>query len=671
MSARRVSERVKTQTEFTGNLVSSEHNIGFDLDDVLGEGDLSTADIKKLEARYNKDGTSKKRTPASAYDKNAPKPRTVATGGVAGGAAGEIADAAVGAPVKVEESADDPQTDMPHHTAGSPCVFVDDEGERWHAFVKQVNTSAEDRSITIGIEGCDQIILVPQDKWKKQIKVDTLFLTLRKWQNADAAHGIRVKIVCDVGYDPQEESRRKIRRAKATQSTVIADDLAKLKEKWDREGIVYDRHSAIEFAMETQGLNKDAIDVEAQLHALKETCSWAKYRDHIIRHAKEVIAVDGFFCADDFVSKMEIEANVPAHTLSDNESFLDYLVEVLINCHRVHHDIDKEIYDRFQREIARGNKSQWQLGVAKAHKEEQKRKEKCALGHSYARGLWLISPDAMAHLLCLEKKRTAKAAKAVNTVNAVNAAMASAVSDGTNPKADVPAEVYAPFNTPFATTHNTMGIRTELVLLADYIAKKLAVTEEQVKENPWDYLGIHPNASNEHADQYIRVQLHVLKNNGGKYNLSGVTKQQCSDIINRLKVARSELGERWQRQVQEWNKVDPASKEGKFEETLRKEEIQERIQSMKPCRKALERRKKQRRQKQSAKTHVAMVNIKQEIKQDQDTGVKEENDAPSTNKKRHGSRSPTESGMSPVKQEKNVSFLKIPKKQRCNGAVGK
>ena len=74
---------------------------------------------------------------------------------------------------------------------------------------------------------------------------------------------------------------------------------------------------------------------------------------------------------------------------------------------------------------------------------------------------------------------------------------------------------------------------------------------------------------------------------------------------------------------------------------------------------------------QSAKTHVAMVNIKQEIKQEQDTGVKEENGVQSTSKKRHGSRSPTEAGMSPVKQEKNVSFLKIPKKQRCNGAVGK
>jgi hypothetical protein len=244
-----------------------------------------------------------------------------------------------------------------------------------------------------------------------------------------------------------------------------------------------------------------------------------------------------------------------------------------------------------------------------------------------------------------------------------------------------------PLNVPFSTNKNPMGITPVLQTVCAYVKKMLSTNEEDVKRNPFQYLGIDLRSSTTHAEGCARAQLRVVKNKKNKYNLTGMTKDDCEAIQKRLNAALEGMEDIWTREQKALSYVNPNSKEGEIEKELDVEEVEARVNSMKPSKQVEARRKKH-----SAKTHVAMMKIKQEVgvKLEAGTSVKEEKGAASTSKKRPASSSPTAGGGSKaavdtdaheagapevsVKQEKLQWYATMPKiskkKNRDNGGVG-
>jgi hypothetical protein len=168
-----------------------------------------------------------------------------------------------------------------------------------------------------------------------------------------------------------------------------------------------------------------------------------------------------------------------------------------------------------------------------------------------------------------------------------------------------------------------------------------------------------------------------------------MTKDDCEAIKNRLKAALEGMEGIWTHEQKALSYVNPNSREGEIENELDVEEVEARVNSLKPSK-----RSEARRKKHAAKTHVAMMKIKQEVgvKEEAGTRVEEEKGAASTSKKRPASSSPTAGGGSKaevaaeaslaheagapevsVKQEKPqwyATMPKLPKKNRDNGGLG-
>lgn len=660
--------------------------------DVITNRPLTEARKNYLENWYNSDGTSKYKAGSSS---NATKNRPLAAGGIAGGAAGASAavavgagaavtvdtgavidtdatvavsaDAVVGAVVKLEDDMETRDTDMPHYQPGSMVLFADKGADEvYHSYVDSVNTSADGtRYIMLRFDGCEDVVRVEETDWNTKILVNVLFLTWQRSEDANAVHGVNFEICDSRGYDPHAKANKMVRKAQAKKRAKIEEAFKNFKAELTAAGAVYDGHSMLSLNMETTDMSRDATAVAAELQTLKANIQYTKYRDDIIKEAKEFVEHGNVLTLYDIVEKIEEKHGIAACALEDNREFLDYAAMVLENCHRVQ-ESDEVIYSRTKAQIARMGKRNWLLGILKAQKEQQKERHDKEVARNYTNSIWIMTTNVQQNLL-----RT------------------QAIKVATSAAEAVPVEVYMPLNTPFSKKDNIMGIKIKPVTVDAYVQKMLSTKKDDVKRNPFEYLGINPNASTTHARGCARAHLRVLNNKKDTYNLTGMTADDCNEIKERLILSLKGLKDLWTGEQKDLSYVNPNSKEGKVEKKLEDEEVKERVKSMNLSQRGksmkLSQHIKERRNKQSANTHVAMMAIKQEL--EAGTRVKEEKGAASTSKKRPASSSPTAAGGSkaevaadaheagapevPVKQEKaRPWYATIPKKSTGNGGAG-